>query len=268
MKTESHINFQLLLILLIPAFVFVNCLTVVSQTPADSGKDQFLPPAKEQFENAADTVAPWRKTGCLHSSSEKDFYGNPCHWVTKDESDNREIATLYNADGSIWFRFNLTFDKPNSLRNKSNKDFVPFAAITKDHPQIIVLRMVGESKNWYEVEVNETTRATKFVLKSDPTWSRASWDFWLTYNITLKVNTNLTPLLDKPDGKIIEESSQISIMKVELLKTEGDWAYVRTDINQKEFDGWIRWRKGRNILVGTVFTNQKIPEIKTDVEDN
>lgn len=187
MKIERRINSQLLLILLIPAFIFINCLTVFSQTPANSRKDQLLLPSEEKFEKAGDTIAPRRETGCLNSFSEKDFYGKTYHVITKDAWDKREIATLYNA---------------------------------------------------------------------------------VTYNITLKVDPSRTPLLDKPDGKIIEESSQTSIMKVDLLKTEGDWAYVRTDINQKEYDGWIRWRKGRYILVGTVFTNQKIPDVKLDTENN
>ena len=57
MKTERRINSQLLLIILIPAFIFINCLTVVSQTTADSGKDQIPSPSEEKFEEATDLVS-------------------------------------------------------------------------------------------------------------------------------------------------------------------------------------------------------------------
>ena len=268
MKTESRINSQLVLILLIPAFIFINCLAGVSQTPANSRKDQLLPPSEEKFETAVGTVAPWRETRCRYSYSEKDFYGNPCHTVTKDQWEAREIAALYNADGSIWFRFNLSAHKPGSLKNNPNKDFVPFAGNTEKNYQTIVLRTVGESKHWFEVEINEKTRETKFVLKSDPTWDRASWDFWLSYYTTLMVDSNRTPLFDKPDGKILEESSYDAIWKVLFIKTERDWAYVEAYINQRKFNAWVRWRKGRDILVGTIFTYHKIPDVKLDAEDN
>jgi hypothetical protein len=273
MKTESRVNSQLLLILLVLVFIFLSYLTVISQTQADSKYERIPPPSEEKFETAVGTVAPWREVRCWYANpSEKDAAGNPCpaesKTVTKDDWDKREIATLFNEEGSIWFRFNLSAHKPDSLKNRLNKDFVPFAGNTEKNYQNIVLRMVGESKHWLEVEINEKTRETKFVLKRDPTWSKASWDFWLAYDISLMVDSNRTPLFDKPDGKILEESSLDSIWKVLFIKTEGDWAYVKAWINQREFNAWVRWRKGRDILVGTVFTYHKIPDVKLDAKDN
>lgn len=262
-KKERILLSSALLIFLI---IFVNCLSTKAQDNRKPKNDVIPTPAEEVFKEAVGTVAPWRVTRCRNTYSEKDFYGNPCHTVTKDEADKREIATLYNENGSIWLRFNIT-DEADSISNRLNKDFVPFRGDIKGNLRGIVLRTVGESKHWLEVEINEKTRETKFVLKSDSTWDRASWDFWLSYFTTLMVDGNRTPLFDKPDGKILEESSLDSIWKVLFIKTEGDWAYVEAYINQKKFNAWVRWRKGRDILVGTVFTYHKIPEIQTDVQN-
>ena len=263
MKIKSRVNYQLPLILLIPVFIFASYLIVASQTSRSFHKEQILSPAEEKFEQAADLIVPWSETGCKYRVDME--FGKPCHVVTVDERRAKEIATLYNSDGSIWFRFSLSLRSMDSLREKPNKDFVPFAT---DMGTTVFLRMVAESKHWYEVEVNENTQATKFILKSDSVWAKTTWEYWLNVSISFEVDSTRSPLLDKPNGKVIEESSNISFTRVGFIKAEGDWAYVSMYSNQKEYYGWIRWRKGRDILVGCIFNFHRFPEIKTDIEGN
>ena len=132
--------------------------------------------------------------------------------------------------------------------------------------------MVGESPNWYEVEVNEKTRATKFALKNNRMWTKTTWSRWLYEGTNLQLDNKEFPLLDKPNGEIIKEASHLTFDRVKFLKADGDWAFVEgyptwhiSDVSHK---GWIRWRKGRDLLVGTVLNGRKVPEIKTDAENN
>ena len=244
------------LYLIVFFFISIGCHLTTGQTIRESKKDIISPPAEEHFEKASDLIVPWSETGC-HAVDV--VSGNPCYVVTVDERRAREIAIIYNADGSIWLRFSLHAKKIDLIREKPN-DFVPFAI----DGTVVFLRMVGDSKNWYEVEVNENTRAVKFILKSDPVWAKTTWDYWLHVSISLEVDSARSPLLDKPNGKIIEVSANIPFTRVGFIKAEGDWAYVSMYSNQKEYYGWIRWRKGRDILVGWLSTYRKVPKIKTD----
>ncbi len=60
------------------------------------------------------------------------------------------------------------------------KDFRSLTLFWEDNPHTAILRMTGESANWYEVEVNEQTKATKYVLKNEPMmWAKITWEYWL-----------------------------------------------------------------------------------------
>lgn len=240
-------------------FIFTICQNITAQTVRESKKDIILPPAEEHFEKAGDLIVPWSETGC----HEVDIVAKqPCHIVTVDERRAREIATIYDADGSIWLRFSLHAFKIDSIREQPN-DFVPFLI----EGTIVILRMVGESEHWYEVEINENTRATKFILKSDPVWAKTTWDYWLRVSMSLEVDGSRSPLLDKPNGKVIEETATIPFTRVGFIKAEEDWAYVSIYANQKNYYGWIRWRKGRDVLVGWLYTRRKVPEINKEIKE-
>lgn len=126
--------------------------------------------------------------------------------------------------------------------------------------------MVGESTNWYEVEVNEKTRATKFVLKNDPMWAKTTWSYLLAAMRLFRFEKNEQQLRDKPGGNIIKESADLRFYSFKFIKTEGDWAFVE-GYKTKTYQGWIRWREGRNMLVTHPFGLLNFAKIKTDAED-
>ncbi len=61
---------------------------------------------------------------------------------------------------------------PSYFMKAEIKDFIPFSTDVRYGPLGVILRMVGESPIWYEVEINENTRATKFARRNDKAWSR------------------------------------------------------------------------------------------------
>ena len=71
----------------------------------------------------------------------------------------------------------------------------------------------------------------------------------------LELALNHDPLRDAPDGRIIPVSADLKFNRVRFIRTDGDWAYVNGreltngTLTQPNF-GWIRWRRGRKILVG------------------
>jgi hypothetical protein len=187
--------------------------------------------------------------------------------------DRSDILSLYNPDGTLWFRFSVSSKSPDYFYTNTEMDFKPFSLIGafEKYPDGLVLRLVGESKHWYEVEINEKTRATKFISKSDPMWSRATWDFLFSWSRNIKINQNQVKLRDKPNGEVIKETADAYFGSFWFEKLDGDWMYI-SGIGSIKFPyetrhGWIRWRKGRDILVGSILNQNKIPEVTAEKQD-
>jgi hypothetical protein len=136
---------------------------------------------------------------------------------------------------------------------------MPFSTSDEEWPSNVVLRLSGESPSWYEVEVNENTRATKFVLKKDPMWAKVTWYHWFVHDTRIYIDNERTKLYDKPNGDIIEDTANYNFTTLNVMKVDGDWALARGFIGVKQYLGWIRWRQGRKLLVGCIFNNSKIP---------
>ena len=226
--------------------------------------DPIQPPGQEAFV-ASDSVAiPWRvsdmgcRTGTVYPTQN-------CRLINNAEFDKADILTLYNLDGTQWYRFSLSSKSPDYFHTNTKMHFKPFALWGfQDYPHALVLRLIGESDHWYEVEVNEKTRATKYILKSDPMWVKTTWSFLFGWSYNVVVDQNRIKLLDKPDGEVIKETADAFFNKLKFVKLDGDWMYVG-GIGSAKWPftrryGWIRWRKGRDILVGSRLNGDKIPE--------
>lgn len=238
-----------------------------SQSAVVSNEEPFLPPSQEEFSESSDLLAPWRETGC--------YRGNPlhkepnCRIITSSEFLKADALSLYDEKGALWYHFSLSLKKDNYFLKNRKPGFAPLAPELREirdyeplfPPDFVILRMVAESKHWYEVEVNEKTKETKFVLKSDPMWAKTNWSYWLYFNINLKINGNKVKLLDNPDGKVLESSANITFDLLTFVKAEGDWAFVEGYDNNKKYFGWIRWRKDRDFLVGCIFNDNKVPNL-------
>lgn len=226
----------------------VLSLPVIAQNSTDFKDSELLPPSEEKFQpDASDLVVPWRSNGCYVDINGAVEPG--CHNVTEKESLSSDMLNLYNEDGTLWYGFSVQPKSPDYYFRDPKLGFLPFGT-TPTTPTTIFLRMVGESPNWYEVEINEETHATKFVLKNEPMmWEKSKWSRWLMIINLLKFVGEQPQLRDKPDGQVIEESADAKFENVKFLKADGDWALVEGGVYQKTYQGWVRWRKGRDILV-------------------
>lgn len=169
--------------------------------------------------------------------------------------------SIYDSDGGLWYQFSLDYDEPDYFKRKEKQGFKPFSTVGSEAPYIVVLRLSAESPNWYQVEVNEGTRDTKFIAKADPMWGRTKWTTWLNRSFNLHPDLRVNKLRESPGGKVIQEFAELKYTRMMFVKAEGDWALVDGNVHFKgSYKGWIRWRRGREILVGWVLNDDKIPE--------
>jgi len=223
-------------------------------------------PSDEEFEDSIDVVIPWRDSfkGCDGVWSAVKW--PDCPRIGGKEMDERSMLKLYNGDGTIWYSFSVLHGSDGAPPDfvERNADFRPLAPTPRaDNLGSVVLRLVAESPHWYRVEVNEQTRATKFILKSDPNWVKTSWGFLFNWSRRIYIDQDRVKLRDKPDGEIINEYAAFHYDALIFRKIEGDWLYVegvRNFFTPNLYYGWIRWRKGRDILVGSLLNHNKIPE--------
>lgn len=249
-------------------FLAIAVVSASGQIETPSQKDAVGSPDTERFVAADGAMIPWISSdhGCRVSSS---VPTPDCRIVTMAEYLAMPVLALHNSDGSIWYQVIVNYDSPDHYLRKPKADFKPYAAteLLDDLSDSLVLRLVAESPHWYQVEVNEDTRATKYILKSDKAWTKVGWAFFFSWSFSVQVDQNRVKLRDKPDGQVIKEYEDLYYDRLKFLKLDGDWMYVE-GIREARilYYGWIRWRKGREILVGSVLNNRKIPR-SADEED-
>jgi len=230
------------------------------------------PPRQEVFTDTSDyLIIPWRDSdlGCNGVTSRHELPGCPTdvRWPAVDE---RVMMTVYDRDGSLWRRFNIVTNPDGTVGKFLGNDFKPLAPkkTTDILSHTVVLRLVGESSSWYKVEVNEDTRETNYILRSDKNWAKVGWAFFFNYSRAVEVNQKLIKLRDKPGGEVIKEYVDLYFHPLLFERLDGDWMYVvgYTGYSNagKPFYGWVRWRDGRDILVGSILNNRKIPDLATD----
>jgi hypothetical protein len=233
---------------------------VAQQENADSKQDKLLPPAEEEFADVDAIASPWRVGTCPDAS-----YKIPnCHEVSYENLHKLTRTSIYSEDGSLWYVYSNHHYDPDFYKKNKTINFLPFAGYG-DFGRNALLRMVGESKHWYKVEVNEQSQATKFILKSDPNWEKTTWDLWLAKIGQFTIDENdKTAIYDKPNGNVIGQADNTGMRYFryfgKLSKRDGDWLYVQVSKDgyscypveaksEKCYPGWIRWREDRKFLV-------------------
>jgi hypothetical protein len=229
---------------------------VLAQSNTVKQNIELRPPSEESFEKDEQLLMSWRTISCLRE--EKEVHPPNCpERISPAIYRASDAVTLYNHDGTIWYNFSINPWSPNYLLKNRKEGFLPFSADAG--VEGITLRMVFESPNWYEVETNEETQATKFILKNDPVWMKISWNYFLAKVRLLSFDEENQPqLYDKPNGSVIKETSEIKWKDVRFrLKIEGEWAFVEGYKPSTTYQGWVRWRKGRKLLFESNFFKDK-----------
>jgi hypothetical protein len=208
-------------------------------------------PNEEEFRKADGLIEAFesRNTACLMNKKLN------CRFIRTSPEDGRDVLTFYDSNGKLWF----SYDRVHG----NKKDLLPPEIDPITWSGLGLYRLVGESANWYKVEINDKTRETKFILRSDENWVKIDWAerFFRNPPIYLPPGVNLK---DKPDGEVIEEYRHRHYDQLYYDRMEGEWMRVqavdKTNIQNPRFFGWVRWRDGREILIGSFLSGHRIPE--------
>jgi hypothetical protein len=231
-------------------FFLLSILLIFENSIAQDGsivRGDFPVPSTEKFESVEQLLMPQRSIRCLNADKEANV-PNCVGKISPEIWDNMDALSLYNRDGSLWDFFSLNRSGSNHFSKKLGNDFLPFSISAGE--EVVIFRLVGESENWYEIEINEKTQISKFIPKKDTLWSKVSWVYFLAYIKTLDFGEGNRPqLLDKPNGNPISEVSAERWTGLRFrLKIERDWAYVEGYKSSKSYKGWVKWRDARKML--------------------
>ncbi len=222
------------------------------------GQDEALSipaPAAEEFSAASGIVIPRRFLYCL-PPNESIIVRSDCE--RKNPPEERRVFNwlpIYHADGEVWFTLKVVLGRTDGHYPGKVKDFKPFSEV----PGALVMRLSAESEHWYEVEVDEDTRETKYVSKVDGHWMRTT--FHTLFEGRFVHVGRGTKIFDAPDGTLIEERAA-DHLDARYLRLNGDWMLLEfySDL-KKVYQGWIRWQDGRRVLIGSAYNHWKIPDV-------
>jgi len=148
---------------------------------------------------------------------------------------------IYNDDSSLWYEFGFCIHNPLFYGDNPKPGFKPF--------YLPELRVKGVSKNWYRVVVNEDTQDTKYMPMDNPAAAYVPIEHFVLDSGYITFDRERNELRDKPDGKVIEidvPNNKHYFPK----KIDGEWLFVTNDDPVNKHSGWIRWRNGREFLIG------------------
>ncbi len=190
-----------------------------------------------------------------------------------EEWQAKRFLTIYNRDGSIWYHFSVQPSDPDFYRKRpiSRKDFVPLGPVPRFNEEgdeiltdsQVFLRLVAEAPNWYEVEVNSESRETKYLDRTDGLWTKVDWSDVFNQSAFVYFDPTSVAVLEKPNGKPATECRANTSTKHTFSKLDGDWMFIDDRIFQaSDCRGWVRWRKGQAILIGSILNAEKVPEME------
>ena len=167
-----------------------------------------------------------------------------------------DIIRIYNADKTIWYEFSFAENSPVHFLKNKKPEFQPFIPFKRYGLKI---RLKTESKNWYEVVVNEETQETKYTWKGDPVLGYRSFEHYIMMSSWISFNTEKNPLRETIEGKTVNVDYPMDQESYKVRQFEGDWMLVEA-VRTPNAKGWIRWRKERKILIGYTLNNGIVPE--------
>src|SRR5262249_34731698 len=173
-----------------------------------------------------------------------------------DDSENSTVK-LFNENGSIWYEFSFDEDDREHPFDPARTDFSPFA-IHLDY-FLLVFKCVGEDANRFEVIVDETTGARKFIRKSDHTFKYQTWEDHILNLFAVDFDRAKNRLRNAPSIRAVPVQAPKDVF-FHPVKIERNWLRVRWDVSETEGVksirgkkkigyGWIKWKEGNNIII-------------------
>lgn len=171
---------------------------------------------------------------------------------------NCGIISIYNEDGSKWSE--VDWNETTANAKNDNALFNPFN-FSANH-EILIIRVVRKSANWFEVVVNEEQWLLKYIKSSSVALNIEELSAHVLNRSA--ISSLKHSLFDIPDG---QDLGKIEHKHFELVPVEirGNWLKVRVikresdvtqgenlEVSKHEFV-WIKWRDGHRLLIGLYY---------------
>lgn len=170
----------------------------------------------------------------------------------------QETLRIFDADGLLWYELSFFAESPLYFRKNENVNFKPYHFLKIERSDVL-LRTKAVSKNWYEVVINEETQETKYVLKNDPIVDYVKFEKFILSSVKITFDKEKNPLRDADGDRI--KSVEVSDGDVFFpVFIDGDLLQVKRQVSQGLVRGWVKWRTGRNILIGFSLNDYVAPK--------
>lgn len=167
--------------------------------------------------------------------------------ITVGESFSREdTVKIYDQDGALWYKFTFFYDDSDGKFDYPNKGFQPFAF----HPDnfLLVLVVVSENEDRYEVVVNEGTGLKKFIKKGASGLMFQTWEEHIVNVFAVDFDPKSNPIFADP----LKGSAKINYDNNEYyypVKVKDNWLQIRWG-EEGDYDyGWIMWKYKKKLLI-------------------
>jgi len=120
---------------------------------------------------------------------------------------------------------------------------------------LLILECTYATDLYYEAIIDRESGRKGLISKADSLFTFLTPDKYVQrYSDGLDFDRVVNPLRKKPDehGQIILNKAQekYRIWRAERLEMNGDWMKVKVEGSE---EGWIRWRKGKTIIIRLYF---------------
>lgn len=173
------------------------------------------------------------------------------------------LIRIYDASGKIWHVVDYFDDSLDAMSEPGGK-FRPFNYQTGNFR--LQMLCTGKSKHWFEVVVQGESFPVvkKYVKADDPLLKYRTWEEYLVGNNNLRFDPEDNPVLRSPNGDRVT-LGPVSMEDWIPISSQGDWLRIRWGAGDNNKDvghprsrnigqeGWIRWRRGDDILVGEFY---------------
>ena len=176
-------------------------------------------------------------------SDKFDYYNQPI--IIRDK-EQKEIVRIEFKDNRILTTYRGRTYKQNDLSNPLS----PWLLVLNPDYFRLALECIDTTENFYVVKLNEEDLG--FIDKTTDNFQKEGieefFKDWLALGIDF--DRSINPLREKNDenSQIIQNelNQKYKIWTGDVLEMNGDWLKIKTF---KEEIGWLRWRKGNEILI-------------------
>lgn len=161
-----------------------------------------------------------------------------------------DTISIYNIDGSLWYRFSFEYDDSDGIYDFYNKEFNPFA-FNPDYYTLALKVVSMEIPEVCNVIVNEDSGLQKIIkLNSSSGLEFKNFEEYILSSSSISFDPEVNELLDDIEGSplVLLAINNITVIPLKIRK---DWMEVRVRNNNSNTDqvGWIKWKMDGKMLI-------------------